>query len=355
MPTFSNDDNGNKPLYYLPVTLSANDGNGFQQKIDFDASTYSTYLSSTVSNINFQDGNGNLLYSWQETHAPTTSSTDVIYWILLPNSTITTVYIVFVATTESSISGTHTGAEPTYSSTYAQYDNGTSVFTDVYWNYNGTSLPTGTSTLASSDASISSNNGLSATSGITDSPSFAYIVYTTALSANSIVESYVTSATAVNFGGVNYDLAGVSSSSTVGAASTTGNNNFSTYIGASYYNVGGGTQLCLFNNSSNDFQEESYSFPSKFVFSSSYNEINAYVNYTSYTSTDTYTSSVYMLVGIASAGGSAGSPEAGSFGIQWSRSRIYPTNGTMPTLTYGSVTKVSTSPPMYSISFKLTM
>jgi hypothetical protein len=161
MSTFVNDDNGNSPVNNISIMLGSNSGSGFQQKVDFNPSNFpSSYFASDLSNINFQDGAGNLLYSWQETHAPTTSSTDVIYWVKLPNSTINTIYLVLVSTTSSSYSTNHTGVEPNYNSTYAQYDNGTNVFSN-YWNFSGTSLPTGWAEVDNnSGGTYSVNNGL---------------------------------------------------------------------------------------------------------------------------------------------------------------------------------------------------
>jgi hypothetical protein len=48
--------------------------------------------------------------------------------------------MVFVGTSKRSISGNNTGAEPNYTGTYGQYDNGATVFSPLYDNFAGTSL-----------------------------------------------------------------------------------------------------------------------------------------------------------------------------------------------------------------------
>ena len=138
MPTFANDINGNTPLFYIPITLSSNAGLGFQQQIIMNSSTYTSYLASNLSNLNFQDGAGNIISSWLESGELNTS-TATYYWVVLPNATITVIYAVFYSTTAISKDNITTGCEPNYSATYAQYDNGSHVFS-VYDNFAGTTL-----------------------------------------------------------------------------------------------------------------------------------------------------------------------------------------------------------------------
>jgi hypothetical protein len=316
--TFSNDDNGNKPLYYLAVTLSANDGNGFQQKIDFDASTYSSYLSSTVSNINFQDGAGNLLYSWQETHAPTTSSTDVIYWLKLPNATITTVYIVFVATTASSISATHTGAEPNYSATYGPYDTGASVFNN-YWNFAGTSLPSGL-TAYGDTSTVTVDNGIT----IEPSTNTWTGVYSTAtISAPAIMETYATFPSTTGDG----DVVGGYSSYAGGAGVGAHPAGQDWAIGTT--SAGAITAWTTINT--NPFPTSNTIFGFYFVSGA----LAVYGNYVQQiTLADSVTSDNIAL------GRYPDGTYTSAITAVWLRTRTYPSGGTMPTLTYGTVTSV---------------
>lgn len=150
MPSFVNDVNGNKPQYYLPITITNNttlaSASGFTAHLTVDSSTYSTYEATDLSNINFQDGAGNILTSWLESGF-TNTSTSTVYHILM-NQTISAssnidIYMVFYNTSAISKDNVVTGANPLYTSTYAQYDNGTNVFKQ-YTRFGGLSaLPTG--------------------------------------------------------------------------------------------------------------------------------------------------------------------------------------------------------------------
>src|SRR5271166_4069958 len=134
--------------YYVAVTLtnsqSGSVASGTQVKVIVNSSSYSSYEDTTLKNCNWQDGAGNILYSWLES-GETNSSTSSVYWIKL-NSSIAgsggtlTIYFCFYAsgTNNFSSSGT-TGAEPKFTGTYGQYDNGANIFT-FYDNFAGSSL-----------------------------------------------------------------------------------------------------------------------------------------------------------------------------------------------------------------------
>jgi hypothetical protein len=138
---------------------------------------YQAYASD-IRQINFQDGNGNILPSWLETAGTvlgSVSSTAVAnvsrasYWINLPSSygTISpnaTVTIYLVINKGLVWDGTVTGAQPMATSTYGQYDNGASVF-NYYWNFAGTSLPSGWVTSSSMSATVNNGVTLSASAG----------------------------------------------------------------------------------------------------------------------------------------------------------------------------------------------
>src|SRR5579875_439220 len=69
-------------LYYVPVTLknkqtTPNPAN-YTAKIAVNQSNYSSYLASDLSNVNWQDGNGNILNSWREAGTSNTG-TDALY------------------------------------------------------------------------------------------------------------------------------------------------------------------------------------------------------------------------------------------------------------------------------------
>ena len=135
---------GNSVQYYISITITNSESSAtpspFQQQITVDSDSYSSYLASDLSNINFQDGNGNILDSWLESGNSNTD-TSTIYWISLAdgiaaNSSVTVYYCIY-ATSVNCFNTTNTGEAPQLSSTYAQYDDGASVFTN-YWNFAGT-------------------------------------------------------------------------------------------------------------------------------------------------------------------------------------------------------------------------
>ena len=164
MTSFANDVNGNHPLYYLSATLSSNAGNGFQQMITINSSTYAAYEAANLSNINFQDGAGNIIPSWIES-GETSGSTSTVYWIQLPNALITVVYIVFYGTSDTSKDNSVTGAEPNYTGTYAQFDNGANIFT-FYDNFVGPALSANwTTPFSTAGYVLLVSNGMTLTAG----------------------------------------------------------------------------------------------------------------------------------------------------------------------------------------------
>ncbi|MEM3844855.1 MAG: Ig-like domain-containing protein [Candidatus Parvarchaeota archaeon] len=137
---------GNAVQYYVAITITNSQSSAtpspFQQMITINSSNYSSYLASDLSNVNFQDGNGNILNSWLESGNSNTS-TSTIYWVSLPNGVAAnssiTIYYCTYATSVNAFNNTNTGVAPQLTSTYAQYDNGTNVFT-AYANA-GSSTP----------------------------------------------------------------------------------------------------------------------------------------------------------------------------------------------------------------------
>jgi hypothetical protein len=167
---------------------------------------YQAYASD-IRQINFQDGNGNILPSWLETAGTvigSVSSTAVAnvsrasYWVNLPSSYGTilpgsTVTIYLVINTGLVLDGTVTGEQPTATSVYGQYDNGASVF-NYYWNFAGTSLPSGWKEQANGN-NITVNNGITMT---TIGPNYyvSYVWYDTPINPqNTVLEAYFITAT----------------------------------------------------------------------------------------------------------------------------------------------------------------
>ena len=154
--------------------------------------TQSIYKSD-LSNVNWQDGHGNILKSWLE-YDGLKDSKPTYYWINLGPNTIPaggrlTIYQVVYATNMSAMDGVDTGAEPNYiPNSYGRYDNGAQVFT-FYDNFAGTAINTAnwTTNISISGGAISVNNGLTLTSRGGTSASEASINFVKAQSTSDIV------------------------------------------------------------------------------------------------------------------------------------------------------------------------
>ena len=87
-------------------------------------------------------------------------STNTIYWLKIgsiPAASSLTIYMSFYPKSYSMFNSLNTGEAPQLSPTYAEYDDGANVFTLGYWNFAGTSLPSG---IVSSQNSPTADNGL---------------------------------------------------------------------------------------------------------------------------------------------------------------------------------------------------
>ena len=167
MPTFSG-----VVVGYVPVTLTNSQSSATSAnlpvKITVNSSTYSVHEASDVSNINWQDGAGNILKSWCES-GDSSGSSSTVYYVNLGSNTISgssgtiTIYLCFYATGSSQLNNTTTGKYPTATGTYGQYDDGAAVF-GTYTNFAGTSVPSGWNTNAQG-ATVTYNNGVTITQG----------------------------------------------------------------------------------------------------------------------------------------------------------------------------------------------
>ena len=161
----------------------------FQQMLVIDSAAFSG-INSNWNNVEFTTGSyatGMLLQAWVESNA-SSSSTHTIVWVNLPYGISgygsTTIYMNVMPTPIMSSAGP-TGEAPQLSPTYAEYDNGASVF-NFYDNFKGTSLSG--SWTHTTNAAISVNNGL----GITFSGLDAYIVTNSHYGVGTAFDSDIT-------------------------------------------------------------------------------------------------------------------------------------------------------------------
>ena len=137
----------------IDITNSQSTGTGtnWVQVLSFTSGQISAInslftLNSTTpfQNVLFFLSDGTVLASWLRSGTPTTAST----WLVkipagISSSSTYTIYMGIGATSTNFYSSTgNTGAYPTLTSTYAQYDNGANVF-PVYQSFSGSGTPTG--------------------------------------------------------------------------------------------------------------------------------------------------------------------------------------------------------------------
>ena len=116
------------------------------------------------------------LYGWLESLSSTNQAN---IWVKIPSSIPANgVYQIYMVEDSSlNFDGNYWGEAPNLSSTYGQYDNGASIFSN-YWNFAGTSLPSGwTSSIGSSSGSVTVNNGVTLASGTGGSNGWGTIYY----------------------------------------------------------------------------------------------------------------------------------------------------------------------------------
>ena len=130
---------------YIPVTITNNQSAptppGFQQQITIDAASFSQYERGDLGNMRFYY-EGSELYSWCESGC-SNASADTIFWVKLPSQipaqSDITLDMVFEQPA-TGYDGVYAGEAPQLSPTYAEYDNGASVFSS-YSSADAAALP----------------------------------------------------------------------------------------------------------------------------------------------------------------------------------------------------------------------
>ena len=148
----------------VPITITNSQNTStpspFQQIVVIPSQVYGGYAASNFQNVEFFYPNGTIIPSWLENY----TKDNATYWLKLssiPALSSATVYMGFVSTSTNLFNTNDIGEAPQLSPTYAEYDNGANVFND-YWNFAGTSLPSGWVVQSGGTASV--NNGLTLSS-----------------------------------------------------------------------------------------------------------------------------------------------------------------------------------------------
>lgn len=325
--------NGNATGLYVPISVANNNGGSaapahFQEEITFDPQSYALLERPDLGNIRFYYGSREL-YSWCESGCSSTS-TSVVFWVKMPvavppgkNRTVEMYFLPFTAT----YTGKYAGEAPQLSPTYGEYDNGAQVFSE-YWNFQGTTLPTGMVAVLDG-GSVTVNDGLTLAPG----SGFTDVYYNFNITTPSVAEAYVRSDSAS-------DAAVFFSTNGIALTPSTGANIYNGYLGG----YSSGSTLAVWKDT-NGFYSGLASgggstYPSiiSLLWGGTGNEI-AESNYGgAISSTDsTFPVGSGYYVGLTSYNHGT-SPSAT---YTWLRVRMYPPGGIMPVTTFGNVVTVA--------------
>ncbi len=125
-------------IQYVPITITNSQSTaapaGFQQMLTIPSSSYSPYINSAWSNVEFTTApaaSGSTIPAWVESGNSNTVSSTIV-WVKLPSQIPangnTVIYMDFMSSNVMSSSGP-TGEAPQLSTNYGQYDDGGLVFT----------------------------------------------------------------------------------------------------------------------------------------------------------------------------------------------------------------------------------
>ena len=324
--------NPNVPIYITTLNIvnsqSVAAGSPFQQMFTFNPSNYTAYEASNLGNIRFYYTNGTELYSWLEFYSGQPSggnadqATSATVWISLhgmPASGSVQVYMEFYSTT-TNFDANYWGEAPQLSPSYGEYDNGPNVFPAGYFNFAGTTMPSGWNTAGVTNGGITVNNGL--TVNPSDFPNYVFSM-SNSLSGNYVVDAYEVGSSQNTYMGAQF------SSYTTSTTSYPGSQKPSS--GGMQWDAGGtnGENIGL-ETSGTAYGALTETIP------------GIYCTTWQVDSVGVYHATAYMWVNYGyqlSAGTKAGSnyPGLSAWGlpytVQWFRIRATPPNGVMPTVT----------------------
>ena len=320
---------------YVPITITNTQDistpKPFQQMIKIKESQFSGYITynGNIANFEFFMQRGQVLPAWIESN----NSGDLIIWVKIPGIPAKhseTIYLGFASQKTnllSSSGNTGIGEAPQLScpnpdntvncQTYAQYDDGSSVFNN-YWNFAGTSLPSGWTSLVAGSGSVHVNNGITLDPKAKKSkvnPGDASLISNIYITSTTLVDEYITSQYTNN----GQDMCLVSSASS---------SSFS--YEADSVGFQNGALLEIENNNGGAPSPIATTNVNAPAVVSVYNNI-LYANYNQVASISGQILANGYLTLEVNTGTSA------SFTAQWLRTRAYPPNGAMPTVTFGSV------------------
>ncbi|MFI5412500.1 MAG: hypothetical protein ACHQX1_01265 [Candidatus Micrarchaeales archaeon] len=159
-------------IHYVPIILTNSQSSAtnapLQVMFVVNSALYSSYINSQWNNVEFTTGpaaTGTVLQAWIE-NSPSNGAASTIVWVNIPysiaaNGGTNTINMDLMGSNVMSAAGP-TGEAPQLSGNYGQYDNGALVFTN-YWNFAGSALPAnlqGANFIGGSGGSYVQNNGI---------------------------------------------------------------------------------------------------------------------------------------------------------------------------------------------------
>ena len=292
---------------------------GFQQLI----STTLTYPSGTW----FWSPTDGWLPAWLESISGSTAT----IWVKIPSSipAYGTYQMYMVQDNTKTFDGTYWGEAPNLSSSYAQYDNGANVFS-YYWNFAGSSAPSGINVYSSSGA-VKFNNGVTIIGGTSATGGENGIATSTAFAPPIIVDYYGTQTTSPSGDSWGWNM--------VGFSNYLSSSNLTPYGGGTYtlINFEGGTNGTPKTSQGGTAVNGTLPMPSNNLFPASvwthiytqtaYYTYQNYANYTGYITGANNTASLPFEIMV---GNNEASYCSSGMTVYWLRVRHYPPNGVMP-------------------------
>jgi hypothetical protein len=284
--------------------------------ITVNSLAYKQYEAGGLTNVAFYNASGTQLNSWLESGNSNTS-TNTVYWVKLPNgipaSSSITIYMRFYQPlSNTQFNSNNDGEAPQLSPTYAQYDDGASVF-PFYDNFAGTSLNTNK---WASYGSISVSNGVTVNGG----SSYAYLISSSGFNPTSTIADFFVTSASSRWPVIS--MTNGNSASSTGYFSLWGGTSYTFYAG-SYSGGISGSGGYTWNYPA--ILSENWQSSSQQIYGSNY--IFTTESYNTYA----LPSSVYYGFG------SVATSSSGTISIQWMRARAYPPNGVMPSVSFGSL------------------
>jgi hypothetical protein len=325
--TIAGTSSANPIVKYVPLTITSSAATPapFQQMVIVNMNNYNSYASSNLSNIEFTYPNGTIIPSWRENG--TSNSQTVLYWLKLGSFTTTTVYMDFFSTSSNILNTVNTGEAPQLSSTYAEYDDGANIF-NYYQRWGGLSaLPANWSSV--SGTVITFNSDYTEIAPDTSTGGW-YGIYLNPIPSSLSSTTTIWELYGNNYNGVNAGQYIGTSGDTPGTADGYGFGEGGTTISLIYL-ANAGTSAYISTGYDDTNTNKIYS-----MMMTSPTSLTMTINYNSIFTTTSAVSESPTYFDIAPSNNGGSKPSTGVY-VYWLRTRAYPPNGVMPSVSFGSV------------------